>query len=119
MSRLTLIVAGTVLMGIVIVPVHQAYMGMEDARMQSASESIADMVDAFFDSEVDEMYIRGWEVMPSSNCQLTIDGYEVAVKNGDKEYVSYMSHMIERASIGYTGTIVAVKGIDGISLIAQ
>jgi hypothetical protein len=87
-SRVALGMCGLILLATVISPVTSIYDDREDAKMQDLSESIAAMIDAFYDSEADSMAMSVNEILPSSSSSMRFDGHLVCVTDGDAEHRS-------------------------------
>lgn len=88
-SRVTLCVCGIMLLASVSVPLAGIYSSNEDVRMTGNADRIAWMLDDIHNYETDTVTIRGWDVLPGSDCSLTVDGNRVVLGNNKGKYVSY------------------------------
>lgn len=101
LSRISMIACGLILLAAVISPVSAAYGNMQDAEMRDAADGIARTVDRFWDSRADVMYLRGWDVLPSPDCGLEMDGYDLKITKNGKEYRSLMEHRAIPVSMSF------------------
>lgn len=101
MSRVCMIACGVIMLSAVLLPVTQTYDSMEDSNLTDAVDGVADMLDGFWESELDVMYIRGWEILPDSECGLILDGNHITLYKNGKEYCSLISHPSEHMELGY------------------
>lgn len=92
---------GVILLAAVIVPVSGAYGSMEDESMRDAADGIAEMLDIFWNSKADEMTLRGWDILPSADCGLILDGRELILTKKGKEYRSLISHPAGKTEMSY------------------
>lgn len=94
------------------IPLVKIYSSNEDIKMSESADRIAWMLDDMYDSDSDIMSIRGWDILPGPDCQLTANGHDVFLKNSKKEYFSYTINKVE-LSMGY-GDEIQLKVTDGI-----
>ncbi len=111
MSRVVLCVCGVILLGAVCVPLSGIYSSNEDVSMTESADSIAAMIESFYGSEADTMTLRGWDILPSNDCHLEVDGHNVILSNSDNEYLSLISYK-SYFSLSYS-EIVTLERSDG------
>lgn len=104
-SRIALCVCGMVLLGAVCIPLTDIYSSNEDVMMIENIERIVYMLDNMHDSDVDVIYLKGWDILPSSDCSLSVEGRKVILNNSKKEYVSYATKE-SRITLGYNEEIL-------------
>lgn len=92
MSRVVLCLCGVILLGSVCVPLSGIYSTNNDVLMTESTDSIAAMIDSFYDSEADTMTLRGWDILPSTDCSLKVDGHNVILSNSSSQYHSLISY---------------------------
>lgn len=114
-SRTVLVVCGLILMTAVAVPMTQIMNGETDEGMGGLAAGAAEVIDRFWGSEMDEMRLRGCDMLPSPDCSLSIDGRVLTIRDGaGKEYVAGLAHMCTRVELGYMDTLTLTHGEDGI-----
>jgi hypothetical protein len=107
MSRVALIVCGVAVLAAVMVPLNSIYDERYDRSMDNAADRLSFVLDEFWASEADTIIIRGWEVLPSSDGFIEIDGHNLTVYLKDRSYRSLISNNMERLVIGH-GDIVTI-----------
>lgn len=86
-SRAVLFVCGAVIVAAIVLPLGNVADSDTDRRMGELAQSEADAVDRFYDSVLDEMYVNGTELLPSSSYSMLIDGYFLTINGpGEKHY---------------------------------
>jgi len=108
MSRITLIICGLAVLAAVAVPLQSFYDERYDSSMADAADHISFILDEFWASEADTLTLRGWEILPSADCSIEIDGHNLTVHLKDRSYRSLISHDIGKIIIGH-GSIVTVS----------
>ena len=107
LSRVILIVCGVAILAAVLVPLQSIYNENYDNSLEDAADRLSFVLDEFWASAADSMTIRGWEVLPSADCYIEIEGHDLTVHMKDKSYRSIMPHSMERIIIGH-GDIVTI-----------
>lgn len=115
LSRVVLCVCGVILLGSVCIPLSGMYSSNEDVLMTESTDSIAAMIDSFYESEADVMIVRGWDILPSNDCYLSVDGNIVIIKNSNNEYRSLISHK-SYFSLSYNEIVTLERSEDGITI---
>ncbi len=98
-------ICGMILLTAILVPVSNAYESMEDEDLNDVSDGISSMMDSFWDSEAEIMYLRGWEILPGPECGLVFDGNYVILTKDGNEYRSLMQHTSERFTMSYNDVL--------------
>ncbi|MGI6472434.1 MAG: hypothetical protein ACOX1N_05165 [Candidatus Methanomethylophilaceae archaeon] len=111
-SRVTLCICGIALLASVGIPLTGMYSSNEDVLMSENADRIAWMLDSLHGYDADEFTIRGWDVLPGSDCGLIAEGHEVILKNSKGEYVSHTLN-VSRLTLGYNEEI-RLKVVDGV-----
>ena len=93
LARLTMAVCGVILLASVIPPVASLFENEEDAGMQEQSEVLCRMIDAFYQSEADEMIICLNTVLPQGS-SVSIDGYLITMIDGEDGYTFNTEHPV-------------------------
>jgi hypothetical protein len=109
MSRVILIVCGIALLAAVVVPLNSVYDERYDRSMGDAADRLSFILDEFWASEADTLTIRGWEVLPSADGSVEIDGHSLTVYLKNKSYRSLVSHNMERIVIGHGDMVTITK----------
>jgi hypothetical protein len=112
MSRVAVFLCGAILLAAIAVPVSGAYEVRKDGDMQNAADKTAGMIDSFWMSEADVMMLRGWDVLPSADCVMELDGHHLTLTKNDKAYGSLISHPAEDMILPYNGTLNIERGGD-------
>jgi len=111
MSRVILIVCGMAILASVAIPLQSFYDEKYDHSMEDAADRISFVLDEFWASEADTMTLRGWEILPSSDCFVEIEGHDLIVHMKDRSYRSIVSKSMERTVIGHGDIITISKPI--------
>jgi len=111
MSRVVLFVCGVAILAAVMVPLHSIYDERYDHSMEDAADRLSFILDEFWASEADAMTIRGWEVLPSSDCFIEIEGHDLTVYLKDRSYRSLTAHSMERTVIGHGDAVTITKPV--------
>jgi hypothetical protein len=109
MSRVTLFVCGIAVLAAILVPLQSSYEGRYDRSMEDAADRLSFILDEFWVSEADTMTIRGWEVLPSSDCSIEIEGHNLTVYLKDRSYRSIVSKSMDRTVIGHGDEVTITK----------
>lgn len=109
MSRVVLIVCGLAILASVMVPLQSFYDERYDHSMGDAADRLSFILDEFWASEADTVTIRGWEVLPSSDCFIEIEGHDIIVHLKDRSYRSLISHSMEKTIIGHGDAVTITK----------
>ncbi|MFA6804522.1 MAG: hypothetical protein WCQ23_06045 [Candidatus Methanomethylophilaceae archaeon] len=119
LSRVALIACGAILLAAVIVPVNGIYDSMEEENMTEVSDSIASMLDSFWDSETDTMHLRGWDILPGADYGLVLDGHKVIITGGEKDYLSLTEHSTGYFELTYNDIVDIVRENDSLTITIQ
>lgn len=110
MSRAVLFVCGAVLVAAIVLPFGNVADSDTDRRMGELARSEADVIDRFYDSVLDELYINGTELLPSQSYSMLIDGYLLTITGpGEKHYSAPISHPARHIDVGYGETVTVVR----------
>ncbi|MCL1811612.1 MAG: hypothetical protein FWG41_05290 [Methanomassiliicoccaceae archaeon] len=109
MSRVTLIVCGIAILAAIMVPLQSVYDERYDRSMEDAADSLSFILDEFWASEADTMTIRGWEVLPSAEGSIEIEGHSLIVHLKNRSYRSLIPHEMERVVIGHGDVVTITK----------
>lgn len=112
LSRVAMIACGVILLGAVFTPMSSVYDDMEDREIRGSADKIAVMFDRFWDSKADVMTVRGWDIIPTSEYGIQIDGHNVVLVKGDKSYRALMTHAAGQVTITH-GDIYDIVRDDG------
>ena len=85
LARIVTIVCGVALIASILPPVQSMFDSSESSEMQEQSQNICRMIDAFYDSEADEMVISLSSLIPSDS-YVSLDGYFVTIYDDDTEH---------------------------------
>jgi hypothetical protein len=119
LSRVSMMICGMILLTAILVPVSNAYESMEDENLYDVSADISAMMDSFWDSKADIMYLRGWEILPDPECGLVFEkNYVILTKDGN-EYRSLMQHPSERITMSYNDVLEIERFEDTIRIAYQ
>lgn len=110
LSRVTLVICGAILIASVAVPISGVYEDRTDESLAGMAEKTAAVIDSFWNSDIDSMYLEGDALLPSPEYSLCLEGYGVTVTDGSgNEYRSYMKHMSGRITLSKGEVVVIVK----------
>jgi hypothetical protein len=109
LSRVALIVCGAAILISVLVPLQSYYDERYDESMEGAADSLTFILDEFWASEADTVTIRGWEILPSSDSFVEIDGHDLTIHLKDKSYRSLISHSLENIVIGHDDEVTITR----------
>ena len=109
MSRVALAVCGVALLASVLVPLQSFYDDRYDHSMEDSADKLSFILDEFWASEADTLTIRGWEILPSSDSFVEIDGHDLTVHVKNKTYRSLISKSLERITIGHGDEVTISK----------
>ena len=109
MSRVILIVCGLAILASVLVPLHSFYDERYDHSMIDAADRVSFILDEFWASEADTLTVRGWEILPSSDCFIELDRHNLTVHIGDRSYRSLIGHSMEKIVIGHGDVVTITK----------
>ena len=110
MSRVSLFICGAVLLSITIIPVSGIFDERSDADMLDATDQIATMMDSFWSSDSDTMTVRGWDILPSADCSLSLNEHTVTINKNGKTYHGLMVHRADDVSLSYGQTMTVERG---------
>ena len=85
MARVVTIVCSVALIATVMPPVQAMLDDSESSEMQEQSENLCRMIDAFFDSDADQLVIQMNTVLPK-NSSVSMKGHFVTITDGDTSY---------------------------------
>ncbi len=113
-SRVTLIICGAILIASISVPLSGLYEDKAQCSLDEMTENTAKVIDSFWNSNLDKMYLDGDSLLPSAEYALYLDGYEITMVDGSgNEHTSYMKHKSDLISIskGEVVTLVKCNGV--------
>lgn len=105
MSRIIAFICGALLLTVVVAPVSDYYEQRTEDDMNAMADGIANTFDAFWDSEADIMFIKGWEILPNPNSSLEIDGHYLYLNYNGDIHTSLIKHPIGNISLSYNDEI--------------
>lgn len=108
MSRVTLIICGVMVLGAVVIPLQSFYDENYDQSMTDTADHISFILDEFWASDADTLTIRGWEILPSADCSIEIEGHHLTVFQGGGSYRALISKNMDRIVIGH-GDVVTIS----------
>ncbi len=110
MSRVTLIICGAILIAAVAVPLSGIYEDKTQESLGDMTEKTAVMIDSFWNSDIDRMYLDGNSLLPSAEYSLSVDGYEVTMTDGSgNEYRSYLKNKADSFTVTKGEIVTLVK----------
>ncbi|UAL07143.1 MAG: hypothetical protein KRP56_04675 [Candidatus Methanogranum gryphiswaldense] len=119
LSRVSMIVCGLILLAAIIVPVTNTYDSMKEDDLMEVSDNVAVMLDSFWNSEADVMYLRGWDILPDPECGLLLNGHDVILTKNGKEYRSLMEHSTERFTMSFNDVLNIERCENGLKITYQ
>jgi len=119
MSRVSVFVCGAILLSLIIIPVSGIYDEKENVEMINMTDTVTNMIDSFWDSEVDVMTIRGWDILPSPNTLLSIEGHIVTVQKDDRSYKGMIKHAANEITLSYNQILKVERGEEELILSHQ
>ncbi|MCL2334040.1 MAG: hypothetical protein FWC52_04535 [Candidatus Methanoplasma sp.] len=108
LSRVMLIVCGVAILAAIAVPIQSFYDVSYDSSMEDTADHISFILDEFWASNADTMTIRGWEILPSSDCSIEIEDHKLTVLLGDRTYHAMIAENMDKIVIGY-GDVVTIS----------
>jgi hypothetical protein len=114
MSRVALIVCGLALLAAVIVPLQSFYDREYDDSMQDAADRLSFIIDEFWASEADAMTVRGWEVLPSPDCFIEIEGHSLTIFSKNKTYRAAVMNDMDTVVIGSRDEVTIRKPLSEV-----
>ncbi len=115
MSRATLAICGVLLMTAVAVPMTQIMENESESDMADRTADAALTIDRFWRSDLDEMYLRGSDILPSDRYTVRIDGRILTVNDTDgNSYSAGLAHSCGQVEMGYGDTAVLTRDGDSI-----
>ncbi|MGI5965020.1 MAG: hypothetical protein ACOX8L_04125 [Candidatus Methanomethylophilaceae archaeon] len=117
LSRVALCICGVLLLGAVAAPLTGIYAEKEDGAMAGETDSLAGLLDTFYYSEAETLTLRGWEILPGSDCSLYADGHFVILTSGKGEYRSITECECSDITIGYGDTVTLKRTADGLAAV--
>lgn len=108
MSRVALIICGLAVLTAVALPLQSFYDERYDSSMEHTADKVAFILDEFWASEADTLTLRGWEILPSADCFIEIDGHNLTVHMKNKSYRSLMCKSMDKMTIGH-GDAVSIS----------
>ena len=119
MSRVSVFICGAILLSLIIIPVSGIYDEKENVEMINMTDTVTNMIDSFWDSEVDIMTIRGWDILPSPNTLLSIEGHIVTVQKDDRSYKGMIKHAANEITLSYNQILKVERGEEELILSHQ
>lgn len=88
----------------------------QDDRIQGQMDSIALMIDTFYESDADSMTLYMDDILPSVTSSVTFDGNLIRVTYEDREYVSGTRFPVSHNEVPYnSGDIIKfIKTADAV-----
>ena len=114
-SRTALMICGAMMLTIVAVPLEEMFDYEEDVSLDRVASSAASMIELFAGSGMDEMYLRGSEILPGPSDYITADGNILTLHSGDSEHISVISCRTEGITITYGETATLVMDGDTVT----
>ena len=108
MSRVTLIICGVMILGAIVIPLQSFYDESYNHSMVDAADHVSFVLDEFWASEADTLTIRGWEILPSADCSIEIEGHNLTVFMKNRSYRALIKENMDRIIIGH-GDIVTIS----------
>ena len=109
LSRVALMVCGVAMLAAVLVPLQSVYDSEYDSSMTSAADRLSYVIDEFWASEADTLTIRGWEVLPSADSSVVIEGHFLTVYSKDLSYRSSIKKSMDRVVISHGDEVTIEK----------
>ena len=109
LSRVALIICGVAMLAAVLAPINSVYDNQYDASMREASDRLSFVIDEFWASEADTLTIRGWEVLPSADSCVVIEGHTLTVYSKDLSYRSSIKKSMDRVVIAHGDEVTIEK----------
>jgi hypothetical protein len=119
MSRVSVFICGAILLSLVIIPVSGIYGEKEDIGMTDMTDTVTNMMDSFWGSEVDVMTIRGWDILPSPNASLSIQGHIVTIHKDGRSYRGMIEHAANDITLSYNQILKVERGGEELVLSHQ
>ncbi len=114
LSRATLMICGALLIASVSVPLAGLYEDKSRSSLDEMTESTARVIDSFWNSNIDRMYLDGDSLLPSAEYSLYLEGYEITMTDGSgNTYTSYMKHRSDPIHVS-KGEVVTLVKYDGV-----
>jgi hypothetical protein len=110
MSRVSLFICGAVLLSITIIPVSGIFDERSDIDMTEVTDRIAMIMDSFWNSDSDAMIIRGWDILPSTDCSLSLNEHDVTINKNGRTYHGLMVHRADNMCLSYDQTMTVERG---------
>jgi len=101
LSRATLVICGVILLSAVAVPMENLFEADERESISDLAESAASIIDMFYQSDMDEMYIRGSEILPSQSSYITAEGHSLTLHTDNRDYLAVTSCLTSGITISY------------------
>lgn len=114
-SRTALMVCGAMMLAAVAVPLGEMFDSEKDVSLDRVASSAASTIELFAGSGMDEMYIRGSEILPGPSDYITAEGNILTLHSGGSEHISVMSCRTEGITITYGETITLVMDGDTVT----
>lgn len=111
LSRVVLVICGIALLGAVLMPVQSMYDSEYDASMNDVADKTSFILDEFRSSQADTLTLRGWDILPSSDSYLEIDGHTLTIYQNDRSYRSAIADSMESITLRYNEEITIVKNV--------
>lgn len=119
LSRVSLLMCGVVLLAAIIIPVTDYYDAKEETDMNRTAESISLMIDSFWDSDADTMILRGWDILPSADCSLSIDEHIVSLNTNKGSYRVPISHPSNQITMSYNDIVEIERNGESLEIAIQ
>ncbi len=101
-SRVALVICGAILLSAFASPISGIYANDYDERMDALAQKDARLIDAFWESDVDELILNGDAMLPSAGYSLTVEGTELTIFGPDgKEYTAALHNETGSLALSY------------------
>lgn len=103
-------VCGVALLAAILIPVQSMYDDRYDDSMVSVADKASFIIDEFWNSEADTMTLRGWEILPTPDSHMEIDGHHLTIFHNNNTYSALISKSMDHRTMSYSDEITISKG---------
>jgi hypothetical protein len=104
-----LIVCGVAMLAAVLVPLQSVYDSQYDESMGRSADRLSFVIDEFWASEADTLTIRGWEVLPSADSYVLIEGHTLTMYTKDLSYRASIKKSMDKVIISHGEEVTIEK----------
>ncbi len=117
LSRVVLSVCGILILAAVLSPVTSLYESSEDIGYQHQCDSIAEMIDVFYDSDADEMNMSMDQILPNDT-SLRLNEHTISLISERNSFDSLTAVTIysDDADYGRNDMVKLTKNEDGVRI---